>query len=114
MRDATDDYLKGIWATYRATQGAALPYDVTALGSPTVTLRSEDLEEALDRRRQVQLLFRTTLRRLCGDLIGVAYDNQWPTDLRPEPNEDTKDLWRGEPRPIMGWPPLELRTRVLD
>ncbi len=47
-------------------------------------------------------------------LIGVTYDNQWPTDLRPEPDEDTKDLWRGEPRPITGWPPLELRTRVLD
>jgi hypothetical protein len=110
----TDGYLKGTWATYRATQGAAIPYNLTAPGSPTVTVRTEDLGEALDRRRQVQLLFRTTLCRLHGDLIGGAYHNQWPTDLRPEPDEDTKDLWRGEPQLITGWPPLELRTRVLD
>lgn len=114
MRDAAEAYLKGIWATYRATQGAAVPYDVTVLGSPTVTLCNEDLEEALDRQRQVQLLFRTTLCRLHRDLVGGTYHNQWPTDLRPGPDEDTEDPWRGEPRPITGWPPLELRTRVLD
>ena len=81
---------------------------------PVERIRS-DMEELTGPIRDAdQLLFRTTLCRLHGDLIGGAYHNQWPTDLRPEPDEDTKDLWRGEPQLITGWPPLELRTRVLD
>ena len=112
MRQAADAYIQGIWAAYRNTRGTAIPYETAGEGSPTATLRPEDVEKARWRKGRVQLLFRTTICRLWRNPLGVGYRNEWPAELRPQPDEPTGDLWQGMPRPLTGWPPLELSLRV--
>lgn len=99
MRDAIAAYQKGIWAAYRSCKGKPIAYDPEA-GAPTVTLRPDDLDEAEDRRRHAELLFRTCLNRFSRPGAEVTYRTHWPTEERPCPHLETDGIWGGEPRPI--------------